>query len=534
MRRVRLVTFWRTFKSGGSKTAQYVFGGIFGLIVAGTLFGFSLWLFNSLSGSQDEVAVRLLAGVCTLAAVGLSFVGLATALYTLYLSTDLDILSSMPVRERTIFAYKFWETLFGNAGLFLVVVLPVLLAFGVGTGASVVFYLFLAVVSVLLLMVPTGICVLLIMPSMRLIPAGKAKEAVAAIGALLGALLYVGWLQVTGPSDTGGQNLSSVQTLIQSPILNVPPGGWAADALSGAANLEWGRLLAGLLPLTALSTILYAVCLGTATWAYSTGRARATESGGRVRGSGWVEKVFGWLPPDIGAVASREILSLPRDLRRMATAIVPVIMLAGIVVVNTPGATLDGSFPFLQLLPYLTAGGLAALATSQVSLLSVGIEGRGYWFLAAAPLSAGRLLAGKWAAAVFVGTLAAAVGCVLVSVAVGFSVTGFLVGLVAGISGSAVVGLYSIGISAMFPNFDWENPNKATATSGGFLMLGCFIGLGLLAALSFALVFLLGNFIPLWLAATGAAVVWVAAAATVGYAVASAGAERLKRLDWEL
>jgi hypothetical protein len=68
--------------------------------------------------------------VYTLAASALIFVGLA-ALYTMYLSGDLAILTSMPIGGRTIFAYKFWETPLANSTLFVVLALPVLLAYGI-------------------------------------------------------------------------------------------------------------------------------------------------------------------------------------------------------------------------------------------------------------------------------------------------------------------------------------------------------------------------------------------------------------------
>ena len=45
--------------------------------------------------------------------------GLAAALYTFYLSEDLQILSSSPIRQRTIFTYKFAETLLTNTPLFV-------------------------------------------------------------------------------------------------------------------------------------------------------------------------------------------------------------------------------------------------------------------------------------------------------------------------------------------------------------------------------------------------------------------------------
>lgn len=377
---------------------------------------------------------------------------------------------------------------------------------------------------------------MLIMPLMRLLPAGKAKEIAGALGILAGAAFYVVyfWL-IDSSGQTNGSRASSLSALAEAPILNVPPGSWASDALAGAAFLEWGRLLAGLLPLSALALVVYAVCLSLTGWAYATGRARAAESGGRVRASsGWIESLLGWLPGDVRAVAVKDLTSLPRDLRRLALLTFPAAMLV-VFFVNVPGAANAwGSGGFSPLAPYLAASSFAVLVSLQGGGQTVGIEGLSYWFLAAAPLSSWRLLVGKWVAISFVGTVAALLGSLGVAVFFGFYLPGLLLGVAAGTVGSAVVSLYSVGISAMFPRFDWENPNQATSQAAGILFLLCLAGFAVLAALVAALAFAVSGFVPFWAAVAVAVLLWTAGGAIPGYAVFSAGAERLKRLDWEL
>ncbi len=109
-----------------------------------------------------------------------------------------------------------------------------------------------------------------------------------------------------------------------------------------------------------------------------------------------------------------------------------------------------------------------------------------------------------------------------------------MVGGAVGMVGSTIVSLFSVGISALFPRFDWENPEQATAPGAGLSMLVCLAGLAVLTGLVVALAFAVSGFVPLWVAVTAAAVLWMAGAAIPGYLVFSAGAEHLGRLNWEL
>lgn len=319
MRKVRLRTFARTFIRGKvQQRLRYVFGMILVGIVFLAVFGLSLGSIGAILRLEggEELVDTAPAAVYTFALV---FVGLATALYTMYLSKDLDLLASMPIGERTVCAYKFWETLLRNSAVFVILALPAPLVYGVVTGTSALFYPAVLVVSALILMIPTRSSVALVMPLMRLILANKAKEIVSALGILVGISSYVAQLWFVGrPSRTGGGHISPLQTFSGASVLNVPPGSWASDTVTGVASSEWGRLLSGLVSLTALAIVIYVVCLSLTGWAYATGRARAAESGGRVHTSGWTGRLLGWLPQDIQAVAAKDLTLLLRDLQRLA------------------------------------------------------------------------------------------------------------------------------------------------------------------------------------------------------------------------
>jgi ABC-2 type transport system permease protein len=204
-------------------------------------------------------------------------------------------------------------------------------------------------------------------------------------------------------------------------------------------------------------------------------------------------------------------------------------------VMNSPRAAAFGTGGrFSLLLPYLAASLLAALVSFRGGAQTVSIEGRSYWFLAAAPLSNKRLLAGKWVTAFCIGVVFTLLGSLAVSIFSGSYLPGLLLGLVAGIVGSAIVSLYAVGVSALFPRFDWENPNQASSPVVGVLFLVCLAGFVVLTGLAVALALFVSGFLPLWASIAGAVLLWLACAALPGYALYAAGAERPERLDWEL
>ena len=459
-RQVRVKTFWRSISQASGARKFQIFSLMpFGLMVCLFAFFSSYFVFGSISAEGGRLA---LAGMFTFTVLVLT--GLGSALYTMYLSKDLQLLLTLPIQEQTVFAYKFWEVYATSSGLYLVVGFPVLVAYGLAIGASLLFYPVALVVSTLVLVVPVSACLLLIMPLMCLLPASRAKEIAAALGALVGVVAWVSFYVANPPGDYD-TNLPSARLLSDIPLLHLPPGTWAANAATGAANLDFLLLMTGLLPLAGLSCGLYVLCLTVARRAYATGWARTAESSGRVRSSGWASVVFALLPRAVKAVVVKDLVSLPRDPRRLV-GVVSAAIIGLMYVVFSSSFFGEGSGWLAAVTPYLIASGVAATAPSWGSLQAVGGEGRAYWVFIASPLGPGRLLLAKWIGTLVIGSVVSFLGVLICSFMPGvFNVPGILVGLVFGPVAAAVAGLYTVGIAAIYPRFDWENPNQ-TLTSG--------------------------------------------------------------------
>lgn len=530
LRRLWLRKAVRSFTRGKpEQQLQYVAFALLGAMV----FSGALWLASLLFGGlrfaqMEEGAPAIVASVYTAAALMLIFVGMGTAVHTLYLSRDLQMLMSMPISPRTILSYKFLEILLGDVVVFCLLGLPVLVAYALVHGAGPLFYILVLPVSACLLTIPTSLSILLVLPAMRLLPVGRAREIVAALSGLVGVGAWTA-LQVFSRGEAG---TGAIQTVRESPASRVPPGAWAADAVVGAATGEWGLLLGGLLPLSICALGLWLGCMAVAQRAYTTGWARTAETGRKVRGRGWARGLFRWLPPGVRAVVTKDLTTLPRDIRQLAGLGSLPFMGLVLAALNRPEGGAGEVFGLGRAAPYLLAAGFAATSTMQLGLMSIGGEGRTYWVLAASPLGVRQIILGKWISAFTVGTVSVLLGATAASV-FGFYAPGLALGIALGILAAAVLSTYAVGISAAFPRFDWENPKQATSSAGTWLLAGVMMGLLVWAGMMAGLAAALNTLLPLWSAVLVAVLGWVAGAAVPGYALYRTGRSNLEGLEWE-
>lgn len=103
-----------------------------------------------------------------------------------------------------------------------------------------------------------------------------------------------------------------------------------------------------------------------------------------------------------------------------------------------------------------------------------------------------------------------------------------------GPAAASITSAYSVGISAMFPRFDWENPNQAVTFEGDLLIGLCSFGLFVLSVAAFFLGLFLAAPMPAWAAVAVVALLWMVCASLPAWAAVAAGRARLKRLEWEL
>lgn len=438
--------------------------------------------------------------VFTIASLLLLLSSFSSVLSALYLSGDIDALLVAPVPMRAVFVVKFFGALLGSYLLLLLVVGPPLVGYGQALGLHPAFYAAGLLALLLLPLLPAGLSTLLVMGVVRLVPARRAREIVGMIGGLFGMAWYVvSQLSSRFAPRVSGAAAFDTFRRFDNPLL---PPAWAARALVAAGHADWPELLfyGGLFAAVSLGTL--AGCLVLAERLYYEGWSNMATQGGRAgrraerqreRGwSGWLGRL---LPPESAAIFVKDLRVFPRDLRNIQQVIFP-LLIAGVWVVqllgpSERGASRPGSGSgFLVSLGSVASTGISlyicTMLASALGATGISREGKGFWQLKVAPVSAWRLLLGKLALAYLpfltVGTLLV-VGMTQLQHLTPLELLRNLVLL--WVTGLGVSSL-TLGLGAAFPRLNWENPNQQVSVRAGCLgqlLTLAYVGVALLVAL---------------------------------------------------
>lgn len=426
-----------------------------------------------------------------------------TVLSSLFLATDLDALMVAPLPIRAVFIARFLGALRTPYLLTLVLLLPILVGYGMGMAFGPAYFVVLPLVLLATPLLPAGVATVLVLAVVRIIPARRARDIVAALSGLLGIGF---WLLSQGASGIV-RRIATPETLaalrgIEQPLL---PSTWAGRALVAAGRGDWltlvgfGGLFMGASALVAAGCVLLAERTYYAGWANLAdrgGRPRTRRKPGgdashRARG-GWLARL---LPRQILAIVVKDLRIFPRDLRNLQGLIFP-LLLGGywsyqIVQVGSHSGGLSRTVGPVAISLYV-----CLLISSVVSSVGIGREGRAIWILLSAPVSALQLIMAKWLLAfgicVAIGGPLAAGLTLLVGAGV-FTALGntLLVLLIA-------CGLNSIaaGIGAAFPRLDLGDGRPASTLASTVIGMATYLGYTLLVALCVWGIPALGQWLP--------------------------------------
>lgn len=476
-----------------------------------------------------------------------------TVLSSLYLSGDIDMLLAAPVPMRAVFVVKFFGGLLTPYTLLAFLLGPFLLGFGHGLGFGAAYFATAIGALLLLPLLPTGLGALLTMAVVRVIPARRAREIVGVIGGMVG----ISWYILSQFTRDLAPRLANVQTLDYLRRFDNPltPSAWAGRALIAAGQGRWGALLlyGGLFSL--LSIGIFAACLLLAERLYYAGWSNMATQGGRVRRRANQEPgtdqrfpargsrfaVLGaLLPAESRAVLYKDLKVFPRDLRNLQQLIFPLVLAAiwSIQLIRSGAGPVDPTVSFwLRSFQALASAGISfyICLTLSGALGGAGVsrEGRGYWLLKVAPISAWRLLLGKLALAYLPYPTAGVLFIVALSLLQRSSPAEFVRSLVLVLVVGLGVTSITLGLGAAFPKFNWENPRQQNSFQAGCLAPITYLAYIALAVGTVLVVPALGQLLP-ELATLLTVVGWAIFLGLTGLVVWGAlafGAARLERAE---
>ena len=461
------------------------------------LLGFGFWAFmfgvafkvlnyfRTIEGLGDLLALRLLSMILLTFFSILVFSNIVTSLSTFYLSGELDILLSSPVKIENIYRAKFIETIVDSSWMTLIYGLPVFIAYGMVFKASLAYYLGLVLTIVPFLIIPAGIGIIVTMLLVNAFPARRAKDILVLLGLLFFVVLYI-LFRMLQPEKL--VNPDTFPTLVQyltamrAPVSPLLPSYWATETLSPLLRTVKGESLFYLLMLW--STAAASIVIGE--WIcgmiYYTGWSRSQEgkksSISRSRAADAFFRVLS--RPFQGktrAIVLKDVKLFFRDTSQWSQLFLlfalMVVYIYSFKLLPLERAALP-SFYLQNLLSFLNLG-MVGFVTSAVAVRfvfpAVSLEGASFWIIRAAPISIRDFLWGKFWSSLLPLLVLAEVLIVLSNTLL--KVTPFMMnlGIVTVFMMTFGITSLGVGLGAVFPKFKHENVAQIPTGFGGIVYM---------------------------------------------------------------
>lgn len=472
---------------------------VLGLLGAGFwafMFGVSfrvLTYFRTIEGLGDLLALRLLSMILLTFFSILVFSNIVTSLSTFYLSGELDILLSSPVRIETVFRAKFVETIIDSSWMTLIYGLPVFAAYGAVFNASPAYYFGLLLSVIPFLIIPAGIGIIVTMLLVNAFPARRAKDVIVLMGLLLFVVLYVLFRMLRPEKLVDPDTFPTIVqylTAMRGPVSPLFPSHWATETLSPLLRRTEGEAAFHLLMLwsTALAVLVISewLCMKIyySGWSRSQegkkapiSRSRPADAFFRLASSPFQGKMRSIVIKDL-KLFFRDTSQWSQLFLLLALTVVYIYSFKLLPIERSPMPT----FFIQNLISFLNLG-MVGFVTSAVAVRfvfpAVSLEGQAFWIIRSSPLSLREFLWAKFWSSLLPLLILAEVLIVLSNALL--KSTPFMMGLSVITVFMMTFGITSLGVGlgAVFPRFRYENAAQIPTGFGGIVyMLSAMIFIG--------------------------------------------------------
>ena len=455
--------------------------------------------FRTQPGLGDLLAGKLL-GMILLAFLSILLLSnIITSLSSFFLARDLELLSAAPVDGMRVYTARFIETLMNSSWMMVIVLLPILIAFGTAYGVSARFVVTTAVALGSFLIVPAVVGTAITMVLVNVFPARRARDILALI-ALFGAAGVVMLFRMLRPEQLaqpeGFRDLVDFIAVLQTPQSIWLPSEWTAQSI--LASLGVGADTGDLFPLLLLiSTAAAFFVIGA--WLhgrlYRDGLSRSQEGAEQQEGDDAkqrqrIEGILSAVPVTARSLVAKDIRTFFRDTTQWSQ----LILLAVLVVVYVYNIKVlplfsgeEVGFFLINVISFLNlglAGFVLAAIAARFLFPAISLEGRTLWLLRSSPLDLRSLLWSKyWVGLTPLLVLALAL---TISTNILLRIDGFMMVLSVTtiIVMTFAIAALALGFGAVFPKFDTENPAEIPTSFGGLLfMMTATAYLGVMIAL---------------------------------------------------
>jgi len=322
-------------------------------------------------------------------------------------------------------------------------------------------------------------------------------EVLGFVGAVLTILCSQSG-QFANLSDASGDRLAQTAAMVTRFDSPWSPLAWAGRGVVAIGAGQWWPGAGMLLTTLALSGVVFVIALVAAERLYYSGWASVSVASTRRRPARRASRAATKSvlrrrrASPVRAIVAKDFILLRRDLRNLSQLITPIIM--GVIYTvllirgggepppgrgEAPEWFMQGFRDLLIFADMAIALFVGWMLLGRLAMMAFSQEGRYYWLLKAAPVSAGQVLLAKFSVAMIPAT---ALGWTfLVVLAVGRGVTlgdALFSFLVVGLCYAAVTGVnLAIGVAGAV--FDWEDPRRMIRGASGCLStIGTVLALG--------------------------------------------------------
>lgn len=448
------------------------------------LFGlfFEGFMFVGMYVDLKNTIVEHLFSMFFLSLLVMLFVSTGIIVYTgLFQSREAAFLLTTPAATDQIFAYKFFEAIAFSSWGFLLLVSPMMVAYGITVPASAAFYgvFFLYLLSFVLIPGSLGAVAAILVANF--FPRRQKAVLAASVAVIVAAVAFL----VTQVMKTPGSALSNDWlggllgrlAFSQDPLL---PSRWMSAGLVAAARGNWADSLFYLMVLTGHAGLVYLLAAVFARDLYRQGysRVQGGRSSRRRSGRYWIDaafhRLFFFIPRPVRLLILKDLRTFRRDPAQWSQFLIFFGLLA-FYFVNIRRLSYDVQSPYWRnLVSFLNLAVTALILstfTSRFIFPLLSLEGRNFWVLGLLPLEREAILWGKFAFASGISLVATELLVVLsdMMLRMGTAMIALHMGMVAilclGLSG------ISVGLGARLPNLKESDPSKIAAGFGGTLNL---------------------------------------------------------------
>ncbi len=409
-----------------------------------------------------------------------------SAIGTLFLSEDLELVLSSPVPSRSFFFGKFFYVYFSASWMPFLFIAPVIIAFGHIYHPSWLYYLMPFLLMLGWFAIPAGLGMLIAVLLVLVVPVYRVREMfiVLMIAAAAGIYMLCESIGLQWTTLKSAEEMLRIIAILTMPSITWLPSNWLAGAIQDLlqpGGISW-QLYA---------TLLYSCAAVSISLAYIAVRLFENRAYSLVRNkrrddkvsSRQVQKALRFLgrplSPPFRGILGKELRVLSRDVAQ-AVQVLMLLVLGLIYLYHMRVFSAVESFPesirpwwksFMFLGNVCMGAFISTAICTRFVYPAISMEGRSFWVLQTSPLSIRDIMKVKfWSWYVPV----AIISCLFfVS---GASIIGgdFAIILVNALSSIiicyGIVGL-AIGIGAIFAHFDWEHSSQLAAGFGSFIFM---------------------------------------------------------------